>query len=277
MARNLFFDRYIGGYLQVSGVIYEENQLLSLRYASINRIIAAGSGLIGGGTLAADRIIHAQVGSGLYLLDDLFGFDTAFGDNRYALSGSVASSGSAAFSGLSFSGLNDVIDSPWLSGNSARFDGLDWRPINLDVIFQASGLYQLSGTSYTKTESDTRYAFQTTQIIAGSGLIGGGDLSTDRTIHVQVGSGLYLLDDLVGFSTTFGDTRYALSGVESVLAGSGLYTNSERSIYHVGSGYGIIVTDSGVMINSGQLDARYMLSGTVPETGFANIMLLMGG
>ena len=75
----------------------------------------------------------------------------------------------------------------------------------------------------TQAEGDAIYVPQTTQVIAGSGLIGGGALSQDRTIHAQVGSGLYLQADLFGFSTTFGDSRYALSGtVSGVAAGDSL-------------------------------------------------------
>jgi len=68
------------------------------------------------------------------------------------------------------------------------------------------------------------YALETRQIIAGSGLIGGGTLAADRTVHIGIGSGLYLQPDIVGFDTSFGDARYALSGATGGGGGGGSVT-----------------------------------------------------
>lgn len=56
-------------------------------YPPQSRTITAGNGLTGGGDLSADRTVDVVPGSGLYVLPDEIGFDTAFGDSRYSISG----------------------------------------------------------------------------------------------------------------------------------------------------------------------------------------------
>lgn len=133
--------------------------------------------------------LQVNAGSGLYTSSPTFHVGAGWGivvstsgvrvnesdlDIRYALSGSGGGGSSGA---TSFSGLNDVVNTGWSSGLSARFDGTTWRPINLHTI------YALSGTG------------------------GSGGSGFDTT-----GSGLYSVGSLVGFNTTWGDARYALSG-----------------------------------------------------------------
>src|SRR5699024_496458 len=45
-----------------------------------------------------------------------------------------------------------------------------------------------SGNLRSNSQNDARYAFQTTSINAGTGLTGGGNLSSNRTINVNFGT-----------------------------------------------------------------------------------------
>jgi hypothetical protein len=85
------------------------------QYAEDTTTISAGTGLTGGGSLAANRTID---------------FDTAYGDARYGLDGTE-----------SYSGLVDVQSTSWTSGITARFDGTTWVPNDPGLDYAASGRY----------------------------------------------------------------------------------------------------------------------------------------
>ena len=110
--------------------------------------VSAGTGLSGGGTIAANRTLS---------------FDTTWGDNRYTLSSRTITAG----------------------------DGL-------------SGGGNLTANRTLAVDSTVVRTSRT--LTAGTGITGGGDLSANRSF---------------AFDTTWGDARYASSGV-TITAGNGL-------------------------------------------------------
>lgn len=56
------------------------------------------------------------------------------------------------------------------------------------------------------------HADKATQITAGSGLVGGGDLSANRTLNVGQGTGIAVSADAVALDTGFTDGRYSGAG-----------------------------------------------------------------
>jgi hypothetical protein len=212
----------------------------------------AGSGLI-----RNIDDIHVQVGSGLYLQDDLVGFDVDFGDTRYALSGTIPGLGALAGSGL-------ISDGTAIHVQVGSGLYLDDNIVGVDLT-----QVQSSGNYVTLNQANNNFAASGFHYAAGSGLI-----ETGENYHVQVGSGLYLEDDLVGFDTNFGDIRYALSGTipgVGALAGSGLITNGGALHVQVGSGLYLqedllgvdftLVQPSGDYVTQAEADNLYAASG----------------
>jgi len=89
-----------------------------------------------------------------------------------------------------------------------------------------TGVVNLTATdvgAYTKAESDAKYSLIGHNhdasyvaigrtIIAGAGLIGGGDLTADRTFNVGAGAGITVAADSVALDTVYADGRYSLIG-----------------------------------------------------------------
>ena len=122
------------------------------------RTITAGTGLTGGGTLAANRTIS---------------FDTTWGDNRYSLTGHnhdtvYAPIGHVGATGTAHGLVTTSTHGFMSSVDKSKLDGI-----------QASAINQ--------STADGRYALRTTSISAGNGLTGGGDLSANRTFNVSYG------------------------------------------------------------------------------------------
>lgn len=227
--------------------------------------LTAGAGLTGGGDISASRTFDVVVGSGLYVLPDEVGFDTAFGDARYALSGTIPGLGSLAGSGLISDGSNIHVQ---VGSGLYLQDDL----VGFDTAF-GDVRYSLSGDYLEKAEGDARWAASGYAYDAGSGLI-----STGENYHVQTGSGLYLTDDLVGFDTAFGDARYALSGATlDAFAGSGLIAVGDILHAQVGSGlylqddlFGVDFTQvapSGDYVTQAEADVLYAASGFAYAAG----------
>jgi hypothetical protein len=171
------FDLTTGKLIQNSGVIIDDSNNLSgignitlsgtvdgidvstipSTYALQATTISAGSGLSGGGSLATNRTISLQPG----LLDGYVSGITVR-ENSGANVGTQPRLNFIEGSNVSLTITND-------SGNN-----------ELDITIAATG----GGGGGGSTDG---YVYETRQIITGSGLSGGGDLSEDRTISIQQG------------------------------------------------------------------------------------------
>ena len=157
-----------------------------------------------------------------------------------------------AFSGFHFtagSGLIEVSGQYHIQVGSGLYLQDDLLGVNLQLLstlYQASGLYELSGTSYTKAESDARFEVSGTMV----------DHLGHPDPHPQ-----YLTE-------TEANILYALSGL-NLTAGSGLngggFLSADRR-FDITGGFGIFVSQSGIAVNQTILDARYALSGSAGAT-----------
>lgn len=91
----------------------------------------------------------------------------------------------------------------------------------------------------------------TRQVIAGSGLTGGGDLSADRTFNVGAGTGITVGADAVALDTA--STRNTDHAAVNVIAGSGLTGGGDITVdrtLNVGAGTGITVNANDVALDT---------------------------
>jgi hypothetical protein len=234
-----------GGDLSANRTLTFDTTWGDARYALSARTLTAGDGLTGGGTLAANRSFAVDgsvvrttrsvtAGTGLTGGGDMTAnrtltFDTTWGDARYA--DHIAS----GFSGtLTYDALLGA------TGNGAStftHNGAS-RPSDSPIAGQVSGLHLANSTGRAQVifpNSGNRIFFRNgAQVIwsevwhsgnldvnsltpavravnAGTGLTGGGDLTSDRTL---------------AFDTTWGDARYATLGSDQTITGGKTFTTS---------------------------------------------------
>jgi hypothetical protein len=221
-------------------------------YVYQTRTISTGSGLSGGGDLSQNRTISIQQGllDG-YVIGPSSSTDMAIA--RYdGYTGKLIQDSSVTvndFGVLTASALN-------VTGNiliNGTVDGIDISTI------------------------PSTYALQTRNIIAGTGLIGGGNLSSDRTISIQPGllDGYAFKYNLDGYATTTyvnnqdNNLQAQINFIEDTLDG---YTLSSRQIIAGAglSGGGNFTTNRTLSIQSGLLDG-YLSGVTVRRNTGANI------
>lgn len=149
---------------------------------------------------------------------------------------------------LYWSGLLDVQNVQWTSGQGVVHNGSLFVPINLYEAFAASGVF-----------GDV---FETRTLSAGAGLVGGGDLSADRTFDVGAGWGITVNPNDIEVNTADLDTRYQLSGTDTTrgeihdkLLGSGetcTVQANEQLItvweYLIGDGATLLIEENGEQI-----------------------------
>jgi hypothetical protein len=209
-------------YLAIGATAADSSKLggvAAASYVQNTRQVIAGTGLTGGGTLAADRTISVDFGTG--------NTQAARGDHNHdsvyaKLSGAsftgaiVMSSNSSAIIGLTLQGAT----SGWASGiqfdNTTATTGKKYGIYsdstgNWNFTLETGGvgsLLQYNGTAWSTTKNFTssgtingstlqeggtnlssKYVPQTVSVTAGSGLTGGGALSASRTLSVDFGTG----------------------------------------------------------------------------------------
>jgi hypothetical protein len=170
----------------------------------LNRRVDTGTGLLGGGDLSQDRVLR---------------FDASWGDDRYALRGRVLTAGDGLSGGgdlsanRAFSVDGSVVrtsGNQMIGGNKTFTGLLAFANGRLTSV----GAPVLSSDAATKgyvdgvadligQDTDTLFA---RRVDTGTGLLGGGDLTADRTLV---------------FDTSWGDARYALRA-RTLSAGDGL-------------------------------------------------------
>jgi hypothetical protein len=158
--------------------------------------VTAGTGLSGGGTIAATRTINVD----MLGLEDLIapGADRIYMYDQSALAAKFLTVGT----NLSISGT--TISAPTATLESA---------INHDNLTGFVANEHINHTSVTLT--------------AGSGLTGGGDISANRTFTVGAGTGITVnANDVALASTAAGTGLTHSSGVLNVIGGNGITANA---------------------------------------------------
>ncbi|MCH8491437.1 MAG: hypothetical protein LAT81_16140 [Oceanicaulis sp.] len=159
-----------------------------------DRTIAAGTGLSGGGTLAADRSLSFDTvwGDGRYALasrtltagDGLSGGGNLTANRSLAVDGSVVRTGRTIAAGDGLSGGGTLAADRALAVDSSVVRTA--RTITAGTGLSGGGNLSANRTlSFDATWGDGRYALASRTIAAGDGLSGGGSLAADRALAVD--------------------------------------------------------------------------------------------
>ena len=204
------------------------NYVADQHVAHTSVTLTAGAGLTGGGDISASRTFNVGAGSGI----------TVNADDVAVTAGSGVASNST--------GVHVVAGNNQLISNSSGV-WIDQTKINHNALSNYVADQHVAHTSVTLT--------------AGSGLTGGGDISSSRTFAVGAGNGITVNADDV-----------------AVTAGSGIASNS--SGVHVVGGTGVTSNSSGVHIGQSVSNtANVVFAGltlsngvlqTLSQTFFAN-------
>jgi len=184
-----------------------------------SRTLTAGSGLAGGGDLSTDRTFNIGQGDGITVSADSIAVDSTvvrttgtqsiggaktFGDGLTV--GNNVGNFLAGTSGVRFTHpqINFQIDAGNLN------PGFDGDALRLDIDSE-------NGTGYVTTlksnapvqnitvrlpDTSGTLALDKRNMIAGSGLIGGGDLSANRTFNIGQGDGISVSSDAIAVDNT---------------------------------------------------------------------------
>ncbi len=214
--------------------------------------ITAGSGLLGGGTLSQDRRFDIGQGDGISVSADSIAVDSTvvrttgtqsiggaktFGDGLTV--GNNVGNFLAGTSGVRFTHpqINFQIDAGNLN------PGFDGDALRLDIDSE-------NGTGYVTTlksnapvqniivrlpNTSGTLALDKRDMIAGSGLVGGGNLSADRTFDINTGDGIQIVSDAVAVNSTVVRT----TGTQTV---AGVKTLSNRPVLN--SGLSVLMTST---------------------------------
>ncbi|MGA9651865.1 hypothetical protein [Pedobacter sp.] len=222
-----------------SGVWGAWKQIADRTWVDAKSIIA-GTGLTGGGTLAADRTLT---------------FDTTWGDARYLVNAST---------GLAWNAVNNnekpkfnvsAVDSP--SGGSSSFHGIHIPhatnlAIGSSIAFRnGAGFFRsVEGSVYgTWLQFADRAWVDAKQIIAGNGLTGGGSFGVDRTITMGTPSSITQSSTNSVTSTSH---THAIDKA-NLIAGT--------NVSFTGSGTGVLLGTSNLTINVGSVPWSTGVSG----------------
>lgn len=174
-----------------------------------SRTLTAGSGLVGGGDLSANRTFDIGQGDGISVSADSIAVDSTV----IRTTGTQTITGNKTFSGTSsFTAANTT-------GNSVGYFAVFDSDPN-------STSQALKSVSKDQILDDIGAATSGLTLTAGSGLTGGGTLSTDRTFDIGQGDGISVSADSIAVDSTVVRTTGAqtINGVKTL--GNTTYFNS---------------------------------------------------
>jgi hypothetical protein len=195
--------------------------------------ITAGNGLTGGGDLTVNRTLDVGAGTLITVAADTVGVSN--GSAQYQVPVTGASPFTPAYAALST-----------FAGNGLQFSSGAFSnklPTNSGLVVDANGIYLGTPASATSTSTnsvttsshthaiDSTIARSAITITAGNGLIGGGDLTANRTLDVGAGTLITVNADDVALSNGTAQYQIPMTGATpftptytalSSLAGSGL-------------------------------------------------------
>ncbi len=189
--------------------------------------VIAGNGLTGGG-LIDDVTLNVNAGTGLSVSGGQITLNTGFTDNRYVLEGQANSItmsmisdnnvteskiGSAAVTPDKIADSAVTIDK--IASGAVGNRALAANSVSNDKInpsgAEAGQVLQFNGATVDWQTIESGGGGTITNIIAGSGLTGGG-MSDPVTLNIGAGTGLTVTADQVSLNTTFTDDRYIQEG-----------------------------------------------------------------
>ena len=224
--------------------------------------ISAGSGLTGGGTIAASRTISVSPGNTQLVANatGLWADQTKFDHN--SLTNYVADQ-HVAHSTVSVSAGNGLTGGGTIAANRS----LAVSPGNTQLVANATGLWvdqtKIDHNSLTNYASDQHVAHSGVSISAGNGLTGGGTIAASRSLAVLAGNTQLIANstgvwanqaqfDHNSLTNYASDQHVAHSGV-SISAGNGLTgggTIAASRTVSVLANTGIVANATGVYVNA---------------------------
>lgn len=172
------------------------------------RNMIAGSGLVGGGTISADRTFNIGQGDGITVSADSIAVDSTV----VRTTGTQSINGAKSFLDSSnnyniFSTVNDkfYVKAPNTNDSTYYFVGLDGGGSPPDANSAERSLVSRS-TSQVKSDLSLNnvenLALSGITFTAGSGLVGGGTLAANRTFDINTGDGIQIVSDAVAVNST---------------------------------------------------------------------------
>ena len=270
--------------------------------------IAAGSGLTGGGTIETTRTLNIGEGTGITVSADAISTNDAeiVHDDLSGFVGNehIDHSGVVITSGAGLTGGGDITTSRTLAIGAGTGITVNADDVAISNTAVTPGTYasssevaqvtvnqqgQITGATdvaidhdaLTNFVADEHVAHSGVSVTAGSGLTGGGDITTTRTINIGEGTGITVSadaiatndaeivhDDLSGFVAN----EHIDHTTVSVTAGNGLTgggTIAATRTINIGEGTGITVSADAIATNDAEI-VHDNLSGFVSDEHIAH-------
>ena len=224
--------------------------------AATSTTVTAGSGLAGGGSLAANRTIDVGQGDGISVSADSIAVDSTVVRTTgvQTISGSRTYTAAVVFSsGVTVSG-NFTMPNQTASTIAGYDANKNVSSLSTSTYPSLTELSYVKGvTSAIQTQIDAKAATSTT-VTAGSGLAGGGSLASNRTIDIGQGDGISVSADSIAVDSTVIRTTgvQTMSGAKTFTAAtvfstgvtiSSSGTNVPLTITNDGTGNSFVVND----------------------------------
>ena len=218
--------------------------------------LTAGSGLNGGGDISASRTFNID-SSELYANFDHDGF------NDYVANEHINHTSVTMTAGSGLTGGGDI-------SSTRTFDIGQGTGITVSADAIATNDAEIVHDNLSGFVADEHIAHSGVTLTAGTGLNGGGDISSSRTFNIDSAE-LYAKFSLGGFNDYVADEQVAHSGV-TLTAGSGLTgggTIAASRTFNIGQGTGITVSADAIATNDAQI-VHDNLSGFVADEHIAH-------
>jgi len=209
--------------------------------------ITAGSGLTGGGTIAATRTINIGAGTGITVnADDIQTNDSeivhdnlsGFVSDEHVAHSTVSITAGSGLTGGGTIAATRTINIGEGTGISVAADSISTN--DSEIVHD-----NLSGFV-----SDEHVAHSTVSITAGNGLTGGGTIAATRTINVGAGTGITVASDSISFDPDGGTLTTLNSSVDHILINDGgVFKRIAPSNVNISS----FNNDSGFTSNTGDI------------------------
>jgi hypothetical protein len=206
------FDNNPASSTQTLKSVSKSDVLDDIGGASSGIDMTAGSGLVGGGNLTASRTFNVGQGDGITVSADSIAVDSTV----------VRTTGTQSIGGIKTISDSLKID---VDGN-ILFEGVDdeSNPVNL-VLNGPQGIISSGMTVFMPSDSGV-LAVDKRNMIAGSGLVGGGTISADRTFNIGQGDGITVSADSIAVNSTVVRT----TGNQDIVGAKQFFESSNNNV-----------------------------------------------
>ena len=214
--------------------------------------ITAGSGLTGGGTIAATRTLNIGEGTGITVSADAIATNDAeiVHDN---LSGFVSDE-HVAHSGVTLTAGSGLTGGGTIAA-SRTFNIGEGTGITVSADAIATNDAEIVHDNLSGFVADEHIAHSSVSVTAGSGLTGGGTIAASRTLNIGAGTGVTVNanDIAIGqdVATTADVTFNSLTTTDGLIVGGNLQVTGTTTTVNSTS---LEITDNMIYMNAGESD-----------------------